>query len=160
MIISENFKSLWIENYGYIQVGTDGTIIGKKGVLKPNNQNTKGYYRVHLGKHMYSVHRLVAEAFIPNPNNYPQVNHIDGDKNNNTVYNLEWCNNKYNRRHAVINNLSSAKITLEQTNEIRNKYHNEKITYQRLGTMYNLDSSMIGYIIRGDSWNYELHKNQ
>ena len=41
MIISENFKSLWIENYGYIQVGTDGTIIGKKGVLKPNNQNTK-----------------------------------------------------------------------------------------------------------------------
>ena len=43
---------------------------------------------------------------------------------------------------------------------IRNKYNNEKITYQRLGTMYNLDSSMIGYIIRGDSWNYELHKNQ
>lgn len=39
MIISENFKSLWIENYGYIQVGTDGTIIGKKGVLKPNNQS-------------------------------------------------------------------------------------------------------------------------
>lgn len=109
---------------------------------------------------MYSVHRLVAEAFIPNPNNYPQVNHIDGDKNNNTVYNLEWCNNKYNRRHAVINNLSSAKITLEQANEIRNKYNNEKITCQRLGTMYNLDSSMIGYIIRGDSWNYELHKNQ
>ena len=157
--MTENFKLLWIDKYGYIKVGDNGTIIGKKGKMKPNNQNTKGYYRVHIGNHMYSVHRLVAEAWIPNLNNFPQVNHIDGDKSNNNINNLEWCDNKYNRRHAVVNDLSSAKITLNQANEIREKYNQGHITYQTLGEIYNLDASMIGYIIRGDSWNYELYKD-
>lgn len=48
-----------------------------------------------------SVHRLVAIAYIPNPNSYPQVNHIDGDKNNPYVTNLEWCNNSQNQLHAI-----------------------------------------------------------
>ena len=47
------------------------------------------------------VHRLLMEAFVPNPNNYPHVNHIDGNKLNNSLSNLEWCSASHNTRHAV-----------------------------------------------------------
>ena len=61
---------------------------------------TKGYIQVYLYKNGIrtglKVHRLVAQAFIPNPDNLPQVNHKDEDKTNNSVENLEWCNAKYN----------------------------------------------------------------
>ncbi|MBL1621260.1 endonuclease, partial [Klebsiella pneumoniae] len=56
-----------------------------------------GYLYVSLGrKKIISIHRLVAEVFIPNPNNLPQINHKDEDKTNNRVENIEWCNCKYN----------------------------------------------------------------
>lgn len=64
-----------------------------------------GYMRVALSNNKerknFSVHRLVAETFIPNPLNKEQVNHIDGDKTNNAVWNLEWTNCKDNINHAV-----------------------------------------------------------
>lgn len=63
-----------------------------------------GYYKVNLYKDGkakgFFIHRLVANAFIDNPNNLPQVNHKDENKQNNNINNLEWCDNRYNTRYS------------------------------------------------------------
>ena len=75
---------------------------------------------------MYSIHRLVAEAFIPNYNKLPQVNHIDGNKQNNHVTNLEWCTAKHNMNEAVRTGLFDNCKKMQKENAVKNnlnKYH-------------------------------------
>lgn len=82
-------------------VDKHGVVYDKRGNKKSQTPGGKGYLTVSIdGKHRY-VHRLVAEYFIPNPLNLPQVNHKDGDKQNNSVNNLEWCTSGDNTRHAI-----------------------------------------------------------
>lgn len=84
----------------------------KKGLIK-KQQVSKGYLKVKLNKNSKSkwflVHRLVAQAFIPNPENKPQVNHKDGNKFNNCVENLEWNTNSENQLHSyrILKNIPS-----------------------------------------------------
>ena len=79
--------------------------------IRKLDQSGKGYSLILLcnskGKKKYLVHRLVAEAFLDNPDNLPQVNHKDGNKLNNNVDNLEWCTNGYNEKHAYSLGLKS-----------------------------------------------------
>ena len=108
-----------IEGYeGYYQVSNKGRVkslprqlwngkvwFESKEIILSGKEDCEGYPVVSLNKNLkrkhIRVHRLVAQAFIPNPNNYRVVNHIDGSRNNNNVENLEWCTQQYNIRHAV-----------------------------------------------------------
>ena len=85
---------------GLYQISNYGRIKNKRtNLLLKTSHNHKGYQQICLtnnGKHMAKIHRLVAETFIPNPDNLPQVNHIDKNKDNNHYSNLEWCDCHYN----------------------------------------------------------------
>lgn len=97
--------------------GTNGRLeVSNRGRVKSNlrdgrilkqQTDNKGYKRVRVTldgvKRGYKVHRLVATAFVPNPNGLPQVNHIDGNKDNNNVANLEWVTSSENTIHAIYN---------------------------------------------------------
>jgi hypothetical protein len=91
------------------EISDDGCVYNKCGTVIKPFISKQGYYRVSLynnGRyHKFQLHRLVAEHFIPNPHNLPQVNHKDGNKLNNNVYNLEWCTQSDNIIHAINNNL-------------------------------------------------------
>ena len=75
----------------------------KERILKPRytgrNRNYASVYFVD--GHNYKIHRLVASAFIPNPNNLPLINHKDENPRNNCAYNLEWCDNSYNVKYSA-----------------------------------------------------------
>lgn len=97
---------------GFIEVSNEGRVRsllrGSPRVLKTQTDK-KGYHRLRVTiereKMNYKIHREVAKAFIPNPDNLPQVNHKDGNKSNNAVDNLEWISNRDNAHHAIENGL-------------------------------------------------------
>lgn len=107
----------------------------KKGRILKQHNNGHGYYNISLHnndkteKHAY-VHILVAQAFIPNPNNYFQVNHKDFNKNNNCVDNLEWVSPEQNRLHYRKSNYSK-RVEKDRQKNFSNKtyefiYNNKK----------------------------------
>ena len=97
-------------------VSNQGTVINLKTCKKLTPSiNYNGYVYVDLRgegwRENKRYHRLLAELFIPNPKNLPQINHIDGDKTNNDLGNLEWCDNSYNNlnKHYKLQKTFSAK---------------------------------------------------
>lgn len=93
-----------INQFGEIRTLKNSPKLKKYDLLKPQISKTNGYVYQMLNKNgtkkLFRVHRLVASAFLPNPNNLPQVNHKDGNKQNNRADNLEWCEQSYNMKHA------------------------------------------------------------
>ncbi|MEG6615375.1 NUMOD4 motif-containing HNH endonuclease [Peptococcaceae bacterium 1198_IL3148] len=165
----EGFEGFYqISNYGRVKSlgGWCGTA-KRKERIRAVHLTHDGYEKVRLihgGKDKtVRVHRLVAEAFIPNPENKDTVNHKDGNKRNNHVSNLEWVDRSEQMIHAyklglktsrVGSKNKNAKLTAEQVREIRNSY----IPYSRefgtvaLAKKYGVTNRVIGLIVRGKSY--------
>lgn len=87
----------------YFEISNLGRLKRKDRILKATND--RGYLKIKLSvngkRYLRYIHRLVAEAFIPNPNNYKEVNHKDSNPENNRVDNLEWCDRRYNLDYMI-----------------------------------------------------------
>jgi calcineurin-like phosphoesterase family protein len=114
-----------------------------------------GYFcnslRVNDGSKAIKIHRAVAMAFLPNPNNLPQVNHKNGLKFDNSVDNLEWVNNITNQQHAWDNDLKTIKLTTEDVNDIKIRIARGESNLSISG-IYDVDPSSISNIRTGKTW--------
>ena len=141
--VVEGFGGVFeISNYGRLK-----RVINSKNM--PDNNLLKGEITIH-GYRQYHMkvsgvsrkmkaHRLVALAFIDNPHGYKQVNHIDGNKLNNEVSNLEWCDARHNNLHALRTGLR--KIDMNQVKEM---HRTMAIKQSKVVRQYSLDGSFIG----------------
>ena len=97
-------KHYQVSSFGRVKNLKNKTV--KTNILK-GSKNQKGYLQVILcmkqKRKVFSIHRLVAQAFIPNPNNLPQVNHKNENKTDNNIQNLEWCTANYNNNYGQRN---------------------------------------------------------
>ena len=138
-----------IINFENYTIFDDGKIFSKKSNKFIKNCKTeKGYCRVCLHSNgnikAFFVHRLVAEAFIPNPDNLPQVNHKDENPNNNNVDNLEWCNAKYNINYGTgIERRSKSRIGSKLSEKTISKIIESKKQFSKKVYQYSLENELI-----------------
>jgi len=100
--LPQNEREIWKDINEWYCISNQGrTWSWKTGKIMKASANKSGYLYVTLDKKSYSVHRLVAESFVPNPNNYPEVDHIDTDKTNNVWTNLRWTDRKGNQNNPI-----------------------------------------------------------
>lgn len=144
--------------YFYTAVRDGGEVtwdLGEK-LLGGSKLSKKGYRRVNLEGKVYFVHRLVASAFIPNPKNLPQINHIDGDKLNNRVDNLGWVSNQENRNHAVTNGLhpcrenGNCKLSVKDVVEIK-RLHKIGVLQKDIASRFNVVQQTISKVLNEET---------
>lgn len=115
---ADGYKGFYVSSLGRVKrekyIDSLGRTHEEKYVAIINNKARGGYEYVHLGDKCKSLARLVAETFIPNPDNKPEVNHIDGNKYNNSIKNLEWVTSIENKSHAWDTGLINAKHRMQK----------------------------------------------
>lgn len=129
------------------------------GKIMKQSLNQSGYLVVRLNisskRYEVLVHRLVAEAFCPNPNNLPQVNHIDGIKTNPNYKNLEWCTAKYNVNHAIEHQLSERiNFNYDQIKDICSMIESGKYSMNEIANIYHVPRYVISCIKNKSSYDY------
>lgn len=112
-------KSCKVAKHEMYIIYENGDVYSEKlGIFLKPRQNKNGYLIVTLDKEQLLLHRLVAKHFIPNPYDYPQINHIDGNKLNNDVSNLEWCTQQQNINHSLEHHLRKGFISVSTKREL------------------------------------------
>ena len=155
---------MWKEIDEKYEASTDGHIRNAKTkhVLR-EFKGKDGYLRTQFGGKSRSVHRVIAKTFLPKDETRTYVNHIDGDKTNNKVENLEWCTFSENMKHAYDNGLMKPKTG---TNNGRNILSEEDVKYIRehckkrdpvysrkvLAKKFNVAHQTISAIMKGQCW--------
>lgn len=131
--IDNTIRNVWeVSNYGHVK---------KNGVVKQYATNNYGYVICCLPYRF--MHRAVATLFIPNPDNKEQVNHIDGDKTNNHVDNLEWVSQSENLKHAYANGFKKTALSIEDQIKVASEYKPRVVSIRKLANSYNVSPNAI-----------------
>lgn len=163
-----NFEGLYqVSNLGRVRSLPKSGSGGHNGIILSQSNDKDGYLLVYLyanrEKIACRVHRLAALSFLPNPNNLPQVNHKDGNKENNCFTNLEWCNSSYNNSYGIgsVNRANSKSIPilqLDMSGNIVREWESAKKVESALGFNHsNITNCCKGRYksIYGYKWRYK-----
>lgn len=152
-----------ISNFGRVKSLSRVKVENRRELILKNGNNGK-YLYVHFYKNKkqtnFSIHRLVAMAFVPNPKKLKEVNHKDGNKLNNNFENLEWCDRKDNEKHASLNGLKShgEKHYDSKLKEVDIlfiiKSYNNGIPQIKLSKKYGVTQQAISKIVNKLSWKH------
>ena len=152
-------KGFDVKPFYQYYVSSCGRVFGCKGNEMKQTTTNRGYRRITLSingkEERWSVHRLVALLFIPNPEQKPQVNHIDGNKENNDVSNLEWCTASENNKHAFRTGLKK--------NLVKGKYGKDHIASKPIvcvetGRVYNCQREVAEELGEDYKWTSHLSR--
>lgn len=160
--VSSMGRILTLTHYGH----KNSPAIMKPAYHYDKRRNSETHYlRTVMDRKSVKVHRVVAQAWVENPNDYPQVNHINGIKDDNRAENLEWCTNSENQVHAYKNGLSNPRLgaannktllTAEQVMEIRTAWDTgiNRLSRKDYAKKFGVKEAAIKSILENKSWKW------
>lgn len=132
--------------------------------IRKNQHNQANYQQVSIKGKTYLIHRLVAKAFIPNPNNFPIVNHKDENPTNNNIDNLEWCNEQYNVTYGTSRYRAASKNRKEHKGksvycvELDKVFKNGNVAAKELGlSQSSINSCCTGRLKTTSGYHFRYH---